>query len=349
VRRRMKQEEKLLCGVDLGGTKLAVGLVSRDGTIVDRIVVHDHLNKTEREICRQIASLAKTLLVRNDCSEEDLIGIGVGFTGHIRFREGIVITTSNFRNFKIRDFPLRKTIQDQFETYLPVIVDNDANAQAYAEYLYGAGRDFDTEIFLTISTGIGAGMVLEGNIYRGMTGTAGEIGHTIIKSDSDIECGCGNFGCLMSHACGLSIPYIVKKKVDQGKETYLPIDADTPPEDIDGELICEGLNRNDPLATEVVMECADYIGIGIYNLFQIFNPPIIVLGGGLLNWGQQYLERIKAKFYSLVREMMYDEMKIALSELGDNSGLIGAAALILEQESRNNEPKAKRNIKTTIS
>jgi glucokinase len=102
-------------------------------------------------------------------------------------------------------------------------------------------------------------------------------------------------------------------------------------EEIDGRLIKQGLDSNDELAKTVVLECADYVGIGIYNLFQIFNPPVIVLGGGLINWGPLYLDRIRQKFYGLARDMLFDPIGIALSKLGSDAGLIGAAALLLEQ------------------
>ena len=201
---------KLLCGVDIGGTKLSVGLVKTDGSVIDKIIVYDHISKGEYDVIDQIVGLIIELLQRNDIGENHLSGIGVGFAGHLRFKKGIVITSSNFRN-KFKDFPLREAIKKHFSTC--VIVDNDANAQAYAEYRFGAGVGYGSLVFLTISTGIGAGLILDGKIYRGMTGTAGEFGHTIVNPHSDIKCGCGNYGCLMSHASGFALPNIAKNKL----------------------------------------------------------------------------------------------------------------------------------------
>ena len=185
------------CGVDLGGTKLSVGIVDGEGTVIDKILVKDHTKKPELMVVEEIALLVKKLIKKNNLDEEDLPGIGVGFPGHVRFEEGITITSSNLRGFK--NYPLREELQKQFR--IPVVVDNDANAQAYGEFTYGAGKGYNTMIFMTISTGIGAGIVINRKIFRGLTGTAGEIGHTIIDSRSKRKCTCGNYGCLMTCAC----------------------------------------------------------------------------------------------------------------------------------------------------
>ena len=164
-----------------------------------------------------------------------------------------------------------------------------------------------------------------------MTGTAGEFGHTIVDAHSDMKCGCGNYGCLMSHASGLALPQIARKKLQQGIKTKLKIDCGSDLDSICGETLKEGLEADDELCKAVVFECADYLGIGLYNLFQILNPPVIVLGGGLINCGGMFVDRIKAKFYSLARDMLFDKIDIALTKIGRDAGLTGAAALLLEK------------------
>lgn len=318
--------EKLLCGVDIGGTKLSAGLIDRAGTVISKITVYDHTGKTELQIVEQITGLIKDLLRKNNLTEQDIEGIGTGFPGHIRYRDGITITTSNLAGFK--NFPLRKAIQDNFS--IPVILDNDANAQAFCEYKYGAGRGYSDVIFLTISSGIGAGIILNNKVYRGMTGTAGEFGHTIIDPRSEYICTCGNRGCFMGCACGLTLPQRFRKKIESGTKTILPLPPDFDYSKVDGKLIKQGLEINDPVSQSVADECADYTGIGIYNIFQIFNPPVIVLGGGLMNLGDRYFSRIKTKFLELARDMLYDPVSIVKSEAGEDAGLIGAAALLLE-------------------
>ncbi|MDP4222741.1 MAG: ROK family protein [Bacteroidota bacterium] len=318
--------EKLLCGVDLGGTKLSVGLVQSSGKILDRIVVYDHVGKEDEVIVNYITQLVRKIILANGLEESDLTGIGVGFPGHVRYRDGYTITTSNLKGFK--NFPFRDILAKNFT--IPVRLDNDANAQAYCELRYGAGRGYDDLIFLTISTGIGAGIILGRKLYRGNTGTAGEFGHTIVDPGSDLVCTCGNKGCLMGCACGLALPHHFRKKLESGIKTTLQLPADFSYDKVDGQLISRGVAAGDPLCTAIVMECADYIGIGVYNIFQVFNPPVIILGGGLCNLGEMYMTRIKEKFYELARDMIFDPIAIVESEAGSDAGLIGAAALLLE-------------------
>jgi glucokinase len=318
--------EKLLCGVDLGGTKLSVGLVYPDGKIKDKITVYDHVGKKEETVVEQITGLIKQLISSNNLNESDLKGIGMGFPGHVRYKEGITITSSNLKGFK--NFPLRESLAGNFS--VPVILDNDANAQAFCEFKYGAGKGYDTVIFLTISTGIGAGIILDKKLYRGMTGTAGEFGHTIINPDSDLVCTCGNKGCLMACACGLSLPHLFKKKTEEGIISTLKFPAGFDYRKIDGKLIKQGYDSGDPVSISIMNECAEYIGISVYNIFQIFNPPIIILGGGLCCWGADYLTNIKKKFNELARDMIFDKIEIVESAAGADAGLIGAAALLLE-------------------
>ncbi len=318
--------EKILCGVDLGGTKLSVGLVRPDGIILDKIIVYDHVGKDEEFIVNYITQLVRRVISANNLKESDLEGIGVGFPGHVRYRDGYTITTSNLKGFK--NFPLRDSIRKNFS--VPVMLDNDANAQAFCELKFGAGRGYDDLIFLTISSGIGAGIVLNRKIYRGMTGTAGEFGHTIVDPHSDFICTCGNRGCLMGIACGLTLPERFRKKLEEGIKTTLPLPGSFDFSKVNGKLIKQGIDSDDPVSKAIVEDCADHIGIGVYNIFQVFNPPIIILGGGLMNLGELYFNRVKSKFYELARDMIYDPIAIVKSEAEADAGLIGAAALLLE-------------------
>jgi len=318
--------EKFLCGIDIGGTKLSAGLIGRDGAIHDKTTVFDHVDKKEPELVEQVAWLINDLLQRNRLQELDLHGIGIGFPGHVRYKDGIIITTSNLKGFK--NYPLKQAVQENFR--VPVLLDNDANAQAFGEFKYGAGIGYESLIFLTISSGIGAGIILNGKLYRGITGTAGEFGHTIVNPESSLVCTCGNKGCLMACACGLALPYLFRRKLEEGIKTTLPLPEDFNFNNVDGKLIKKGLDSGDPLSRAVILDCADYIGIGIYNIFQVFNPPAVILGGGLLCWGEVYLNRIRSKFSSLARDMIHDRIDIIESGLGSDAGLIGAAALLLE-------------------
>ena len=315
--------DSFLCGVDLGGTKLSVGLVMETGEVLDQITVYDHVKKTPDHILEEIEAMVRQLLVKNSLQEKNLRGIGVATAGHLRYRDGVIITMSNLEGF--RQYPIRDRLQASFA--VPIEVDNDANAQAYAEYRFGAGRGYQDMIFMTLSTQIGAGIVLGGHLFRGKTGTAGEIGHTIVDPHSDLICPCGNRGCLIAVASGVSLPIIFARKLEAGAKSKLVSLADVGSVVIDGNLIRQGLEQDDAVCRSIVDEYASNIGIGVYNLFQIFNPEAVVLGGGLTQWGAPLFDGIKKRFHELVRDMMYDPMAI-LPGAVPNSGLVGAASLV---------------------
>jgi glucokinase len=317
---------KILCGVDIGGTKLSTALVDYNGKIIDKSIIYDHVDKPEDIFVEQVSLNIKTLFHKNNLLESDVLGIGMGCAGHLRFRDGVMITTSNLKGFK--NYPLRDAVQSNFK--IPVILDNDANAQAFGEFKFGAGVDYNSLIFLTVSTGIGAGIILNHKLYRGLTGTAGEFGHTIVNPDWDLLCTCGNKGCLMSCASGMALPHLFKQKLEEGKNTILELPEDFDFSTIDGKFIKKGLDEGDPICREIILETGFYLGIGIYNIFQAFNPPLIVLGGGLLSWGEIYLDKIKQTFYEYARDMIYDPLEIVETKIGPDTGVIGAASLPLE-------------------
>jgi len=322
----MNKLTKLLCGVDIGGTKCSIVLTSTEGQIVDKIYTGAHTDTSENALVELISTQIKELFKKNNLKESEVPGIGIGFAGHIRFSDGVIITTSNLKGFK--NYPLREAFQSQFS--IPVVLDNDANAQAIGEYKFGAGKGYDDMVFLTVSTGIGAGMILNKKLYRGTTGTAGEFGHTIVEPDSELTCSCGNRGCLMAMACGMALPYLFEKKLKEGKQSKLNIPANFDITKISGQVLKKGLEMDDPVSKEIIADSAYYVGLGLYNIFQALNPPLIVLGGGLTNWGDFYLDKIKATFHSLVRDMMFDPVEIVISNMGSDAGVIGAAALTLD-------------------
>jgi glucokinase len=317
---------KVLCGVDIGGTKCSIALIDGKGKILDKIYTCDHVEKGEEGRVRMLVEHIKEIISRNDLKESDLPGIGMGCAGHIQYRDGIIITTSNLKGFK--NYPLRKEVQSHFD--IPVILDNDTNAQALGEYKFGAGQGYNDMVFVTVSTGIGAGIIINKKLYRGTTGTAGEFGHTIIEPGSDLTCTCGNRGCLMACACGLALPHLFEQKLKEGKKSKLNLPPNFIMSRMNGQILKQGLDMDDPVSKAVISDSGYYVGIGLYNIFQALNPPIIVLGGGLTNWGKFYLDKIKSTFNDLARDMIVDPIEITISKIIGDAGVIGAAALTMK-------------------
>ncbi|MDR1611678.1 MAG: ROK family protein [Planctomycetota bacterium] len=328
----------LLCGIDIGGTKMAIGLVRPDGGMVAARTTSRHLGMDEAGVLDLAADMVRGLCAEAGVDARDLPGAAVGMAGHMRSRTGVVITTSNLPGFK--NYPLARELSGRLG--VRVILENDANCQAWAEHRFGAGRGHRDMIFVTVSTGIGAGIVINDRLYRGHSGTAGEIGHTIIEPGSDAECSCGNKGCFMAHACTLNLDRLATRKSRRIRRTriFSPPDGGVEREPapasgassrrLDGRRVYEHFLRGDPVAVEIVNEYADYLGIMLYNLFQIFNPPLMVMGGGLMNWEGGFFERMRGKFDELAKDMLYDPVAIVKAAVGESSGVIGAAALLLE-------------------
>ena len=317
----------LLCGIDIGGTKLAAGLARPDGEMICECTTTEHTCMDEACLMDLSADLVRRLCRECGADLADLAGVAVGMAGHMRTRDGVVLTTSNLKGFK--GYPVAGELSSRLGG-IRVILENDANCQAWAEHKFGAGRGHDDMVFVTVSTGIGAGIIVDGRLYRGRTGTAGEIGHTIIEPASDVECTCGNRGCFMALASTLNLDGIARNKSRRMHTRMFSRKESDVGGRLDGRRVMAYAAEGDPVALAIINEYADYLGIMVYNIFQIFNPSAIVLGGGLMNWEFGYFERIGEKFRSLVHNMLYDPVEIVRASIGQCSGVLGAAALLME-------------------
>ena len=318
---------KILCGVDLGGTKLAAALFEQDGTLIAKELVYDHRKDSCDEVVLVIVELLTKLFKENGVDTDRIAGIGTALAGHILYEEGRIITTSNFP-VNMEGYPFA----DKLGAYFPgvkILLDNDANAQAYGEYKYGAGRGSRSLVFVTVSTGIGSGIILDGKVIRGQSGTAGEIGHCIVDYKSDVRCSCGNYGCAMALASGLFFPDLYRMYMKKGLYSTIDI-TEEDVDQVDGRMILKGIRSEDPVSCAVAENSAVVVGTSLFNIFSMLDPELVVLGGGLMALGEDYIKRIVEEFHSHTHGMMYKEMKIKLAETGADAGLLGAASLILE-------------------
>ena len=318
---------KLICGVDLGGTKLSAALFDQKGTLIGKEITHNHVGKTTDEILLISAELVKTLLVNNNIDISDILGIGIGLAGHILYKKGFIITSSNFKA-TFSNYPFVEKMSIHFPG-TRILLDNDANVQALGEYKYGAGQGYESMVFMTVSTGIGAGIVLNGKLLRGKNGTAGEIGHSIMEYKSKYLCTCGNYGCAMAHASGLFFPALYRHKLKSGMKSTIGINKQNV-DTFDGYALKRGIEENDKISIEIMNESADIVGLALFNIHQLLDPDAVILGGGLMQLGEEYMSRIERQFRFLIKDMMHEEMEIKHFKLGADAGLLGAASLLLE-------------------
>lgn len=303
-------------GVDAGGTKVAYGLFDEEQNLLDRVQHPTPIEADGPAFSELVAEHVEQLLQKNGIAKQDLRGVGICMPSFILFDQGYVCMTSAMVN--IRDFPLRDYMTARLG--VPVILDNDSNVAALAEHRYGAGRGSRHMIYVATSTGIGSGLILNGELFRGSYGWAGECGHMLITPDEGVECGCRNQGCFMSWAAGRYLPQQIRRKA-QGRDTILDLgDA------LDGVELLRGCKAGDPVAMEILEQTAHYIAVCVFNVYQLLNVNLFVFGGGLVNFGPMLFDRVRKEFdrYNHIPQ----PVEFRFAELKQDFGIIGAAELV---------------------
>jgi glucokinase len=304
-------------GVDLGGTKMAVGVVDSEQ--------HVHYQGKEPSTGlseeKVVAELAEELLEAKQ-ARPDVLAAGLGIPATIDRDRGVAIHAVNLT---ITDVPIRDLMQERLG--LPVYVDNDANVAALAEFLYGAGRGAKDVVLLTIGTGIGGGLILDGEVYRGSTGAAAELGHIVIEEDGPkCQGNCPNYGCVEALASGTAIAKAGKAFAEGNPDSALGKALAEGP--IAGRTVTELALAGDGPAREVVAHAGRHIGVALSSLANIFDPDVFVIGGGVSAVGDLLLDPAREELRSRALPPM-NERPVKLAELGPDAGMIGAAAMAL--------------------
>ncbi|MDR0897879.1 MAG: ROK family protein [Oscillospiraceae bacterium] len=309
-------------GVDVGGTKTAYGLFDESGALVEKCKrATDHRLEAEA-FFYNLAQEIRALMHRHALAPQDIRGIGIGLPSFIEFEKGYLVKTSNMVNLK--QFPARDYLQGQLPG-IPIVLDNDGNAAALAEHRYGAGRGFRHMLYCPVSTGISSAMIIDGKLFRGSYGFAGESGHQIATPGEGLPCGCGNRGCFMSYVSGSMIVRHVRERIAQGEETAM-IRLAGGAERITAEHIVAAYDLDDPLAKWAVAQMAKYMAVWLFNLYVTLNINCFVLGGGLLMFGDRLFPEVRRQFdqYNQSEYPVYFKK----AELGEDFGIIGAMLLL---------------------
>ncbi|MCI5661402.1 MAG: ROK family protein [Clostridia bacterium] len=314
---------KYAIGIDVGGTNSKIGLFDSEmhplnviNTLTDKELEADQLLDI-------LASQAEQLMKEHGLTRADIRGVGAAFPSFIDYKNGVVLETSNI--ISLTDQPVRDMLSDRLK--LPVWLDNGANCAALAEHELGAGRGHDDMIYATIATGIGGALILNGKLYRGIHGMAGEIGHMFISDSTGYPCSCGVTGCVQSISSGVHMARYVTDRIKEGMDSRILDHAGTL-SNIDMRAVGKALNQGDPLALEVVSRGAEYLGRMFHSLNMIFDINVFVYGGGVTKLGKKFIDRIIAAYrhYSLMDQRF--PAQFLPEELGDDAGMIGAALLV---------------------
>lgn len=315
-------------GVDIGGTNVVVGMVPEGGgpPAALRVRATRSMEGAEGAV-GHIARLAGQVMeeVRSGPAGPDLtvMGVGVGCPGPLDLEAGIVLDAFNLG---WTDFPLRDRLQDALG--LPTVLENDANCATYGEWWQGAGAPYSSLVGLTLGTGIGGGLVVDGRLVRGASGTAGEVGHTTIDFTGR-RCACGNYGCLEAYASGPNIAARAREGVEAGAESVLVALVDGRIEDITAVTVSEALLLGDAYAAEVMLETAKILGAGVANLVNVLNPEAVVIVGGVTRAGEHLFGPLRSEVRRRAFKRAEAACRILPGALPDTAGVIGAAGLFL--------------------
>jgi glucokinase len=308
----------LTVGVDVGGTKIAAGVVDEAGDILEEAVRRSPATDTdaiEKAIADAVAALAERY---------EVAAVGVGAAGFVDAARSTVLIAPNLA---WRDEPLKADLERR--TGLPVVVENDANAAAWGEFQFGAGHDVDDLLLVTVGTGVGGGLVLDGALYRGAFGIAAEIGH-IRMVPNGRQCGCGNLGCWEQYASGTALVRTVHEdaRSGSGRAAALLEMAGGEVDDITGQMVTQAARDGDAYAQEKVDEIGRWLGEGVATLAAVLDPATVALGGGVADAGDLLITpAVEAFRASLTGRGHRPELEIRKAQLGNKAGLIGAADL----------------------
>lgn len=318
---------KFMVGVDIGGTKILAVVAGSNGKLLARKHIPTQAaSGPEVGIKRIILAIKQVLQQANIPSIDRLRGIGIAIAGLVDTPHGILVTSPHLPGW--RDVPLK----EQIETALGVktFIINDAKAAALGEYRYGAGKGIRNQIYMTVSTGIGGGIITDGALYTGTGGSAGEIGHMVIDVNGP-RCDCGNNGCLESLASGTSVARDMSDRLKKGAPSIVRDMVSGHLQYITAEIVSKAADQGDSVASEVIHQAGIYLGVGLANLVNIFNPELIIIGGGFAKVGNRLLDPAMSEMKRRAFAWPASQVRLLAAKLGDNSGVTGAVAYVLQQ------------------
>ena len=321
--------DDLILGVDLGGSKILTAVVNSRGEMLSSNESTTPATEGHEAVIQSIVDSSHRVLKQADVAISELIAIGVGAPGLSNPETGILFTSPNLPGW--RNVPLRDIMQERLDKKTFVI--NDANAAALGEFCFGAARGTRNFIYVTLSTGIGGGIVIDGKIYSGVIGAAGEVGHMTIDDEGPI-CNCGSRGCWETLASGTALAKEARHRIKEGVRTSILEYVEGDVEKVTAQVIHSAAKQGDSLAKELIARTGYYVGVGLANLINIFNPELIVIGGGLSNIGDMLLKSAFKVAGERAFKEAFQAVRFASTELDRNSGVLGATAFAL-QEMRN--------------
>ena len=322
-----KKSELPVLAIDLGGTKILTAIISSEGQVMAREYGLTLADEGPEAVINRILSAIDRLLSQRSINLSQLDSISIAAAGAIDFDKGLITSSPHLPGW--HDVPLRDIVKEKYKVNTFLI--NEAHAAALGEHYFGAGQGVNNLILLTVGTGIGGGIIINGRLYSGVSGSAGEVGHITIDVNGP-RCSCGNTGCLEALVSGTAVAKEAIRCIRQGERSSLTEIVGGKIENITAEKVALAAQGGDSLALEVILKAATYLGVGIANLVNIFNPEIIIIGGGMAKMGDLLLNPARQVVRERAFQLSAQAVQIVPAQLGDDAGVLGAAVFAFQQE-----------------
>ncbi|MGD0779201.1 MAG: ROK family protein [Dehalococcoidales bacterium] len=322
----MPEKTQPVIAVDIGGTKIITALFSADGKMRAKDIRSTLAEEGVDSVVERFCDAIKELLKANNISMSQLSAISIACAGGIDTGKGIVVTPSPHLP-GWAGLPFAKIVKEK--TGVATYIINDASAAALGEQRYGVGKGTNNLVLLTLGTGIGGGIIINGKLYLGARGGAGELGHTTVEAHGT-QCGCGNTGCLEMYASGTAVARDAIERIRRGDKSSLIKMAAGNIDKITAEMVGEAAQNGDKLAQDVIAQSAYYLGVGLVNIVNIFNPEMVVIGGGMAALGEMIIAPGRKMVAERAFSINAQSVRIVIGRLGNEAGVYGAAAFAFE-------------------
>ena len=315
--------KKYVVGIDLGGTNIKVGIIENGARILNKISAPTGNYKNKKALIDGLAMICLRLVDSSGLNKDDISGIGIGAPGLIDSSRGVIHELVNIKGFK--EVPLKRLIEDR--TDIPTFLDNDVNVMTLGELYHGAGRGAVNMLCVTLGTGVGGGVVINGKLYRGSSLSAGEIGHMPLNEKGP-ACGCGGSGCMEKSVGNNYIIRVARESIQAGNKSLITKLVSNNLGKITPEIISAAAKKGDRLAISLWREIGAHLGVTLAGAVNLLNPDMIVIGGGVADAGRVLFDSIRRTVRQRAMKVPARRAKIVKAKLGQDAGLIGAAVLV---------------------
>ncbi|HGC8936981.1 TPA: ROK family glucokinase [Streptococcus agalactiae] len=320
---------KKLLGIDLGGTTIKFGILTLEGEVQEKWAIETNTLENGRHIVSDIVESLKHRLSLYGLTKDDFLGIGMGSPGAV---DRTSKTVTGAFNLNWADTQEVGSVIEK-EVGIPFFIDNDANVAALGERWVGAGANNPDVVFVTLGTGVGGGVIADGNLIHGVAGAGGEIGHMIVDPENGFTCTCGNKGCLETVASATGVVRVARQLAEQYEGSSAIKAAIDNGDTVTSKDIFIAAEDGDKFANSVVERVSRYLGLAAANISNILNPDSVVIGGGVSAAGEFLRSRVEKYFVTFAFPQVKKSSKIKIAELGNDAGIIGAASLANQQAS----------------